>query len=54
VTSTRGYLSAADPSVHVGLATSDPVVVSVRWPDGGVSIHEDAGVDQHLTITRTR
>ena len=54
VTSTRGYLSAADPSVHVGLATSDPVVVSVRWPDGGVSIHEDVGVDQHLTITRTR
>lgn len=53
VTSARGYLSATDPSVHVGLATADALDLSIRWPDGHVSVNEDVAINQHLTITRT-
>ena len=38
---------------HVGLGSFDRVErIEVTWPDGVVSVHEDVGARQLVTITR--
>lgn len=55
VTPHTGYLGSNDPTVRVGLgeAASEPVTVSVRWPDGTSSEHAALAPGQVHRIERT-
>ncbi len=47
------YLSASDPRAHFGLGeTSDPVAVTIRWPDGQQELFENIAVDQAIVLQR--
>lgn len=47
------YGSASPMEAHVGLGSFDRVErIEVTWPDGVVSVHEDVGARQLVTITR--
>ncbi len=53
ITSNRGYLSSPPTEAHIGLgAQSDPVDVTVTWPDGAVTTLANVDPGQHLTVTR--
>ncbi|MEO0471722.1 MAG: VCBS repeat-containing protein [Bacteroidota bacterium] len=47
----RGYLSAVEPLIHIGLAGSENVSLTLFWPDGTQQFVEDVRVDQRITLS---
>lgn len=51
VVTSRSYLSACDPRVHIGLGATDHVDrLEVRWPSGKISVRKDVPVDQVIEV----
>ncbi len=48
----NNFVSHDPHEVHVGLGTATIADITVRWPDGTVSVIEAADADQLLTITQ--
>jgi hypothetical protein len=51
VTSSVGYASSSDLTVHFGLGEATRAVVEIRWPSGTVQTLGDVAVDQRLNLT---
>jgi hypothetical protein len=48
----RGYMSGAEPIVHVGLGEAERIDwIEVRWPSGAVQRHDNPPMDHFLTLT---
>ena len=51
VQSSRGFQSAVEPLIHIGLGEIDTLdEIEVRWPNGTLSILQDIAVNQLITI----
>jgi len=49
----RGYLSQADPRVHVGLGkASHAEAVEIRWPDGRITQRKNVAANQIITVVQ--
>ncbi|REE01563.1 VCBS repeat-containing protein [Marinoscillum furvescens] len=46
----RGFQSSVDPRPHLGLATAEPVQVTVTWPSGQVSTFDRLVANQSHTL----
>jgi hypothetical protein len=53
ITNTRGYLSGDTPTVHYGLGTEVPTMLTIRWPDGLISSVPNPPVGTMLSIERS-
>ena len=51
VTITRGFLSASDPLVHIGLGTEEKATLVVKWPSGCVQTFPDVPANNLAIIT---
>lgn len=52
MTTSRGYLSSADPILHFGLGDAETInQVKVIWPSGRAQIFRDVPVDQFLEVS---
>ena len=52
ITSSRGYMSGAEPVAHFGLGKENVVKsLAVHWPSGTVQTFADLAVGKHYTIT---
>jgi hypothetical protein len=53
VTSSVGYASSSDLTVHFGLGDATRAVVEIHWPSGIVQRLVDVAADQRLTVTES-
>lgn len=51
VTTTRGFLSASDPLVHIGLGKAEKATLIVKWPSGCVQTFPDVPANNLAIIT---
>jgi enediyne biosynthesis protein E4 len=51
VTSSVGYASSSDLTVHFGLGVATRAAVEIRWPSGTVQTLGEVAVDQRLNLT---
>jgi hypothetical protein len=51
VTSSVGYASSSDLTVHFGLGRAESAVVQIHWPSGVVQKLGQVSADQRLAIT---
>src|SRR5690606_18182843 len=50
---TRGFQSAVEPRLHIGLGGSEVIgSLVVVWPDGAIEVQRDVGANQHLVLRR--
>jgi len=51
----NSYCGQSDPRVHFGLGTDSAVKrLEIRWPDGGVQVIRDVGVDRVVRVRQDR
>ncbi len=49
----EGYVSQSSKWVHFGLGEiKEPVVISIRWPDGSIEKHADVSVGSYYQLTQ--
>jgi hypothetical protein len=51
VTSSVGYASSSDLTVHLGLAEATRAAIEIRWPSGQVQALGEVAADQRLNVT---
>jgi hypothetical protein len=51
VTSSVGYASSSDLTVHFGLGEAARAVIEIRWPSGQVQALGEVVADQRLNLT---
>lgn len=44
------YLASEDPRLHFGLGDDRQVTVSIRWPDGAITVLDGIAADQRITV----
>ena len=51
VTSSVGYASSSDLTVHFGLAEATRATIEIRWPSGKLQSLGEVAADQRITVT---
>ena len=48
----NNYVTQNPAEAHFGVATAESVDISVRWPDGSVSVFSGVATNQYLQLTQ--